>query len=186
MARDERTDEQLLLSRAPGQAGRAFETFYLRHERLVLAFHQRRVRDPERAADLTAETFAAALDARSRFRSRGDGSGAAWLYGIAGNVYARSVRRAAVERRKCERLALDRPVLDDDRLEEIERAATVPAVVAALAGLPQDQHAAISAYVLHDEDYDAIGARLGVPPATVRKRVSRGLAALRGRLEEGR
>ena len=61
------------------------------------------------------------------------------------------------------------------------------AVLGALERLPEDQRAAIRAYVLDEEGgYDDIATRLGVAPATVRKRVSRGLASLRERLEDSR
>ena len=56
------TDEALLLSGEPEDFGR----FYDRYVRSLLAYFQRRTRDPEVAADLTAETFAAALAARAR------------------------------------------------------------------------------------------------------------------------
>jgi RNA polymerase sigma factor (sigma-70 family) len=46
----------------------SFELFYNRYFERVLAFFSRRTRDPELAADLTAETFAAALSARRRYR----------------------------------------------------------------------------------------------------------------------
>jgi DNA-directed RNA polymerase specialized sigma24 family protein len=49
------TDGELL-----GSPGRdAFGTFYDRHTRAIMEFFVRRTRDPESAADLTAETFAA-------------------------------------------------------------------------------------------------------------------------------
>jgi hypothetical protein len=57
------TDEELL-----GSDGReAFGVFYDRHARAVLEYFARRTRNPEAAADLTAETFAAAIVARRRF-----------------------------------------------------------------------------------------------------------------------
>ena len=173
------TDEALLAQRAPGQAGESFAAFYRRHERLVLAFHVRRVRDPEVAADLTAETFARALASRSRFRPQGPGSAAAWLFGIASNVLAMSARRRAVEHRKCEKLRLDRPDLDDAGLQAIVETGHDSAVLAALQALPSMQREAVRAYVLDEQPYDEIAATLGVDAATVRKRVSRGLAALR-------
>ena len=60
------TDEALLVSDEPEDFGR----FYDRYVQSLLAYFQRRTRDPEAAADLTAETFAAALAARARFRPR--------------------------------------------------------------------------------------------------------------------
>jgi DNA-directed RNA polymerase specialized sigma24 family protein len=55
-----------LLQQTPG-APAAFDVFYRRHERLVLAYLMRRTANPELAADLCAETFAAALLAAGRF-----------------------------------------------------------------------------------------------------------------------
>src|SRR5579875_784534 len=46
----------------------AFAVFYDRYERAVVGYLARRVRDPEVVADLTAEVFAAALQAASRYR----------------------------------------------------------------------------------------------------------------------
>src|ERR671928_142087 len=51
-----RTDEDLLVANTP----EAFGEFYDRHARTVLGYFARRTRDPEVAADLTAETFASA------------------------------------------------------------------------------------------------------------------------------
>ena len=59
-----RTDEDLLLS---GDA-EDFGLFYDRYIDMLLGYFARRAGDPEVAADLTAETFAAALASRRRFR----------------------------------------------------------------------------------------------------------------------
>jgi RNA polymerase sigma-70 factor (ECF subfamily) len=66
-ARD--TDEALLLSGST----RDFGLFYDRYVTALLAFFQRRTGDAEAAADLTAETFAAAAPPR-----RGCASGSGW------------------------------------------------------------------------------------------------------------
>jgi hypothetical protein len=60
------SDDALLLS---GEA-QDFRRFYDRYVESLLAFFQRRTLDPEAAADLTAETFAAALVARKRYEER--------------------------------------------------------------------------------------------------------------------
>lgn len=179
-------DEALLMAQSLAEAGPAFEAFYERHERLVVAFHVRRVGDPDRAADLTAETFAQALASRARFTPDGPDSAARWLYGIAGNVLRRSHRLAAVELRKVQKLRLDRPDLDDAQLTAIGEAGADGAVLAALEALPEHQREVIRAFVLDDTTYDEIATRTGLAPATVRKRVSRGLATLRRNLEDSR
>jgi RNA polymerase sigma factor (sigma-70 family) len=53
----------------------------------------------------------------------------------------------------------------------------------ALAALPAGQREAIRAHVLDEQPYSELAGRLGVPEATVRQRVSRGLARLRTTLE---
>lgn len=65
---DETPDERLLASARAEPS--AFGAFYRRHEDGVLSYFLGRVGDPEVAADLTAETFAAALTSAHRFRAR--------------------------------------------------------------------------------------------------------------------
>jgi DNA-directed RNA polymerase specialized sigma24 family protein len=84
----------------------AFRVVHDRHAARIHRFHLHRTRDAAAAFELTAETFAEAGLSRARFSDPGDGSAAAWLFGIARNVLASSVRRRAVERRGVERLAL--------------------------------------------------------------------------------
>src|SRR3954451_17019351 len=96
------SDEAILLSGDPEDFGR----FYDRYVKALLAFFQRRVHDPEVAADLTAETFAAALNTRGRFR--GDGkTAAAWLFGIAHHKLTDFRRTGSAELRMRARLGLE-------------------------------------------------------------------------------
>jgi DNA-directed RNA polymerase specialized sigma24 family protein len=82
-----RTDVELLAA-APADAD-AFAEFYRRHERAVLGFFVHWCRSGELAADLMAETFAAAFEARSRDRAE-VGEPRAWLFGIARHVLLRA------------------------------------------------------------------------------------------------
>jgi DNA-directed RNA polymerase specialized sigma24 family protein len=91
-----RSDDELLASREPG----SFAAFYRRHVEDLLAFFMRRTCDAELAADLTAETFAAALVGRARFDAR-RGNGSAWLYGIALNKRRGSPWTAASRQTGC-------------------------------------------------------------------------------------
>jgi DNA-directed RNA polymerase specialized sigma24 family protein len=75
--------DEALLARAVRERA-AFAVFYERHERDVLGFFGAVTRRPESAADLTAETFAAALDGVARFDPE-RGSARMWLFGIARN-----------------------------------------------------------------------------------------------------
>ena len=83
-----------------------------------------RVRDPEVAADLLAETFAVAYERRHRFKDTGS-PGGAWLYGIARKELAHYFRRRAVDRRALTRLGIAVPPLDEESVARIEQLADV-------------------------------------------------------------
>jgi DNA-directed RNA polymerase specialized sigma24 family protein len=65
---DTRQDADLLADRDVG--GESFAVFYRRHVDVVLRLCARRGLQAGEAADVTAETFAAALLARGSFRTR--------------------------------------------------------------------------------------------------------------------
>ena len=175
-------DDDELLARSARHPS-AFGTFYERHERLVLGYFVRRVRDPELAADLAAETFAAALIGARKFRA-GGAPASAWLIGIARNTLSQSLRRARVEDRARRRLRMEPIALDDELLERIARIGGDARVEAMLERLTPDQSEAVRARVLDDQDYDVIAGRLRCSESVVRQRVSRGLATLRRIYEE--
>lgn len=88
--RDTRKEAALLV--AASSDGEAFAAFYRIFERQVLGFFMRATVSPELAADLTAETFARALESLAAYdpaRGRPD----QWLFGIARNVLGSSYRR---------------------------------------------------------------------------------------------
>jgi RNA polymerase sigma-70 factor (ECF subfamily) len=159
----------------------AFAAFYARHERMTLAFFVARVGNPEVAADLAAETFAAALAGLPRFRKRPEPA-SAWLIGIARNVLAMSARRGRVEARARRRLAMPELVLTDEVIERIE--ALEGTSLELLDGLPSLEQEAVRARVVDERDYREIAQDLRCSEAVVRKRVSRGLAALRNEVGE--
>jgi RNA polymerase sigma factor (sigma-70 family) len=174
------TDEELL--RMTPQQPRAFDEFYVRHEALVLAYHRRRTASADLALDLTAETFVQALASVRRFRP-GPQPAVAWLLAIAKHTLSKSMRRGRVADRARQRLGVARIAVEDADLDRIDRLGTL-AVSELLAALPLDLARAVEARVLHDESYDAIATRLQCSPLVARKRVSRGLATLRGIVNE--
>jgi RNA polymerase sigma-70 factor (ECF subfamily) len=160
----------------------AFAAFYRRHEDAVLGYFLRRTRQADLAADLTAEAFARALAGRDRFDpARGDAG--AWLFGIAHHLLVSSLEHGRVEDEARRRLGMQPLVLGDDDLARIERLDHAPAS-AALAALPADQRNAVAGRVVEELGYEELAARLDCSPGVVRQRVSRGLRALRARLEE--
>ncbi len=178
------TDDDLLAERLPGQAGEAFAVFYERHEHAVLAYFRRRVETAELAADLASETFAQALVSRGRYRPRAESSAVAWLFGIAGHVLGRSLRRGKVDDRARRRLGIAALALDDAQLLEIDQLGSERGALVALAALPVDQREAVRARILDEKTYPEVAEQLCCSEAVARKRVSRGLAALRNRLED--
>src|SRR3954447_18662639 len=143
-----RSDEDLLTGRDPA----SFELFYVRHVDGVLGFFARRTRDAELAADLTAETFAAALVSRQRFRPQA-GAASAWLFGIAIKKLADAQRRGYAERRARRRLGMERIELTDADIARIEALADQPTATALVERLVPDQRDAVRAHVLEERSY---------------------------------
>jgi RNA polymerase sigma factor (sigma-70 family) len=173
--------DETLLERTRREPG-AFGAFYRRHEDRMLSYFLARVGDPEVAADLTAETFAAALVSAHRFRPRRATPAAAWLFGIARNTLAMSRRQGRVEARARRRLGMAPLVLTDELVERISELDV--GALELVSHLPADQQEAVRARVIDERDYDEIAKDLRCSEAVVRKRVSRGLGTLRTRLEE--
>lgn len=183
---DRRTDEELLAATA--DAPDAFGVFYRRHVEALLAYLVRRTSRPDLAADICAETFATVLERIERFDPE-RGSGRGWLFSIAANHLVDSVRSGQVEDRARRRLGIGPRELTDhdiERIDALRDRRDEDDLTALLAGLPEDQRVALEARVLEERDYTEIAASLAVSEAVVRKRVSRGLAFLRGQLEGGR
>jgi RNA polymerase sigma factor (sigma-70 family) len=163
--------------------GDAFGQFYDRHVASVLAYFRRRTGDAELAMDLTAETFARALEARpGRELLSRDSTG--WLFTIARNLLVDSYRRGQVDDRARRRLALDPLVLTDDGLQAIDEAVGrgESELCQLLAELPPAQREAIEERVVEEKSYLEIAAALRCSESVIRKRVSRGLATLRARM----
>jgi RNA polymerase sigma factor (sigma-70 family) len=181
---DHRPDTELLAAALAGD-GEAFGAFYRRHARRIAAFHLARAHEAQDAADLTAETFAVALEALDRYDPE-RGEPIAWLFGIARHRLSALRRRGAVEDRARRRMGIERGRLDDAALEQVESAASAELVRVELRegfeSLPPDQRDAVALRVLLDHDYAELAHAVGVSEVVARKRVSRGLSALRARL----
>src|SRR3954452_21979722 len=142
------SDEELLSARDAA----SFERFYRRHVDALLGFFARRTSDPELAADLCAETFAAALASRRRYRPE-RGAAAAWLYGIGTKKLADAQRRGYAERRARRRLGMERIELSDADIARIEALGELPAANRLLESLEPDQREAVRARVVEERSY---------------------------------
>jgi RNA polymerase sigma factor (sigma-70 family) len=159
-----------------------FTRLYRRFAQPLLLHFQRRVHDPELAAELLADTFEAAIGAGHTFRGSSDRELSGWLWAIARNTLADQQRREQGERARRRRLGRVRPALTDREIERIEELAGIAelreAVLQRLAELPVEQREAVRMRVLEDLPYQAIAAATRTNAETARARVSRGLRAL--------
>jgi RNA polymerase sigma factor (sigma-70 family) len=162
----------------------AFAAFYDRYETAVVGYFTRRTGDPEVAADLTAEVFAAALNAAGRYRPQAP-TAAGWLFTIARNTLAKSLRRGRVEARARRTVGIREAVaFSGDELERVEHAASASGwVMQLLERLPTEQREAVRARVVEERSYPDIAGELQTSELVIRKRVSRGLSNLRAELE---
>ncbi len=176
------SDAQLLAGVA-ARDERAFSAFYRRHLAMIVGWCVRRTGDPELAADLTAEVFAAALVSAARYAPTHE-SAAGWLLGIARNVLGHSVRHGQVDARARERLGASSLTVEDEDLAVVLEIAAGQDGAAGhlLAELPVDERTAVRARVIEERGYGEIARSLGCSEMVVRKRVSRGLARLRAGL----
>jgi RNA polymerase sigma factor (sigma-70 family) len=162
------------------RSAEAFRELYDRHAERVHRFLLRRTGDGQAALELTAETFSAAWLSRTRFRDRAEGSAAPWLFGIARNVLAESVRRKAVENRARERLGValagvpGAAVVHESWLDGLDAD-----LREALASLGDGERRAVELRVFEELGYDEIAGRLGISNGAARVRVFRGLDRLR-------
>ena len=180
----EASDEALL--RATRSEPDAFAELYDRYESALVGYLLRRTGNVEVAVDLASEVFAAALAGAHRYRPAPGRTAAAWLFTIAQNILRDSLRRGRVEARARRRIGIrDAVVYEEDELERIEAlAGQTDWATRLLESLPGDQREAVRERVLAERSYGEIAGELRTSELVVRKRVSRGLATLRKRLEE--
>jgi RNA polymerase sigma factor (sigma-70 family) len=176
---EETTDEELLVHGGAQDFGLLYERRYP----LIRGYLRRRAGPrPDLVLDLVAETFARALERRAQFDPQ-RGSAVAWLLGIAHHLLLDAVREGRVTDRSRRALGMQRILVRDDQLELVERDSASD-LQRALGKLPAEQREAIERRVLAEEPYAAIALRVGCSEQVVRKRVSRGLAALRRDIKE--
>lgn len=180
---DRESDAELLA--AARSEPEAFGRFYDRSESAIVGYFMRRTTAPEVAADLTAEVFAHALAGAGRYRPEAP-TAAVWLFAIARNTLASSVRRGQVEARARRRIGVAPIELQEESLERLTAAEGEQWVLEMLEALPAEQRDAIRARVLEERGYADIARELRTSELVVRKRVSRGLANLRERMERPR
>jgi RNA polymerase sigma factor (sigma-70 family) len=159
-----------------------FECLYDTNAEVILRFFFRRTGSADTAAELTAETFAAALGSLDSFEPS-SGSPRQWLFGIARHQLSRFLRWRRVDSKARKRLGM-RPAVDldaesRDRIEDLaDLRETLGRLDEALEMLTPKVAQAVELRVSHDLSYRQVADRLGISEAAARARVSRGLSQL--------
>lgn len=162
-----------------------FEAFYREHVEGLQGFIARRVGERERAADLTAEIFLAAIESAEGYRP-GSGTPRAWLYGIARIVIANDARRREAEREREDRwrgsalLDADDAARIDARIDAASRSREL---YAAMDRLPEAERAVLELVALDELTVAEAAAVAGLRPVTARVRLHRARRKLRAELE---
>ena len=170
---DDVHDEALARRAADGDSG-ALDALLRNHTALIHGVCRRVLGNPDDALDATQEALLAiarkigSFDGRAKFTT--------WAYRVATNAALDEARRRG------------RRPLPSDNLPEagrgIDRSAGEAAIAdrldveSALAHLTPEYRAAVALRDLVGMDYAEISDVLGIPPGTVRSRISRGRAAL--------
>jgi RNA polymerase sigma factor (sigma-70 family) len=159
----------------PAEFGAVFD----RHAPAIFRFAAHRL-GRQAAEDVLAETFTRAFAARRRAHTV-NGSLRAWLYKIASNLIADELRRrerASVAHERLRAGAADAQFAPDAGVAAID-----PELVAALAGLREQEREALLLLAWGELSYAEIAVVTGDPIGTVRSRLSRARGHLRAVLD---
>lgn len=153
----------------------AFEAYYRGHVEAVQNFLARRLTDPHKVADLTADVFLAAMGSAHTYRP-GRGSPLAWTYGIARNVLNAELRRSGREQRAVGRVVGHRLLGEDDiaRLEErIDAQAMLRRMLPGIDELPDGERAVLELIAIDGFSTREVAVALGISVVTARVRLHR-------------
>jgi len=165
----------------------AFSRLYEAESESLLVFLTRRTLDVEVAVELTAETFAVALDSWKALRELAPAQRRAWLFTVARRRYSRYLRRAKVESRVLARVGVEVPSVGAEDVALIEQRAGLAGlrelVARELGRLSREHQQALQLRVVEERSYEDVARELGVSEPTARARVSRGLRRLSAAME---
>lgn len=157
-----------------------FADLFDRHAALIHRYIARRV-GAAIADDLVAETFLAAFRRRRRYEpSVRDAR--PWLYGIATNLIGQHRREESrqLRIRRVIQPDLDPPGHADQVAANVTASGTKAILAQVLADLPAAERDVLLLVAWEQLSYDETAAALRIPVGTVRSRLSRGRARLRG------
>jgi RNA polymerase sigma-70 factor (ECF subfamily) len=181
------SDEDLMWLLRKGNM-EAFEALARRYERKLLNFLFRFVNSREQAEDLVQQTLLKVYHNRLRFRNRGKFS--TWMYTIGANLARDYLRKT----KHYQFVSLDEPVgdnsniidfyrpPDEQKMTSLEAKEMSEVVRMAIDRLPQDQRMAILLSHFERMSYEDIARVLNIRKGTVKSRIFRARARLKGLL----
>jgi RNA polymerase sigma-70 factor, ECF subfamily len=166
------TSDEALMLEFQGGSRAAFEELFARYRKTLYGFFRRRLNNPERAEELTQETFLAVIRSASRYEPRA--LVGTYLCGIA-------LKLLAAERRKfLTSSTSDQPVPEPKTYGTSERVLWVRQAMEKLDA-PDREILMLREY--EQLSYSEIGELLRIPVNTVRSRLFRSRLALKNYLE---
>ncbi|MCO5167061.1 MAG: RNA polymerase sigma factor [Planctomycetes bacterium] len=177
---DALSDEEVERAWRAGASAGLGELFR-RHYRGLVGYLVRFTRDLGAAEDLAQQAFVRLLDRRAA--AGAGGRFRALVYTAARNLALNERRRQGrryVARASLSALPEEPPARPVEPLEALVADEELAAFRAALAALPSDERAAFDLKEVQGLTYAEAGARLGLHPDAVRRRVARAYARLRG------
>ncbi|WP_112229744.1 RNA polymerase sigma factor [Lentzea atacamensis] len=168
-------------------AAREFEAVYQAEFDVVMAYFARRTADPQTAADLTADTFVAAITSFGTF-DRTRGTARSWLLGIARRVFAQHCETVSRGRDVVVRMN-GRRVLSGDEIDDlvgrIDAERKGRELVAAMASLPALDREVVELVDLVGMTPKEAAAVLGVSSGALRIRLFRARGKIRDLAPKG-
>jgi RNA polymerase sigma-70 factor (ECF subfamily) len=176
---DAAPDHELLAASAAGDA-QAFHALYRRHAPWLLARLSRRCADGSQVDEVLQDTFVAVWRGASRWDGRGQVP--AWMWGIASRRLVDSLRR----RPRATTLLSELPEMAGPRAASAEDQALLALefgpLRSALNRLSPEMRLVLEVTVLHGLSTREASRLLGIPVGTVKTRMMRARAVLRGQL----
>ena len=162
----------------------AFGVIYDRHAPTVLRFLGRRV-GADVGEGLVGELFRIAFERRKTFDAS-RASALPWLYGIGSNLLLKHRRGEARRLRANARMASAGEGADRrTRATALDARLLFSRVADAIEALPDGEREALLLFAWEDLSYQGVAEALDLPIGTVRSRLNRARAHLRGLLEPG-
>ena len=180
------SDQELWSLAADQHAGPAFGELFERHADRIYAHCFHRTGSWSMAEDLTSVVFLEAWRRRREVRFSGD-SVLPWLLAVANNATLNAQRTLRRHRRLLVKLppAGDEPDIAEDAVRRVDTERAAAHLLCALDGLREPEREVLALCDWAGLSYAEASDALGVPPGTIRSRLSRARQHLRDLVDGG-